>query len=262
MPHRPIRQLDALLDSANDEERRAGLILVNNYNWKKAVEVWIKAVEYTLASRAAAGNVDRAEALAVDQINTAITQGQPLDLPEYGGQTNPNTDKDENRRALQGVISRIAICGNPYGSEHEQTALDLIYEVARVVARFQCIIVHGPRGAGIMVANLCHNQFQAQMIESDLVFVDRARIVGDAQMVLVIAGGPMTGVEIDIAIQHERIIAPFPGTGGQADRLAAKIRSGKAGYYVHPRILQLVNIDDMDEQGRWLSGSLKEGFET
>ena len=70
----------------------------------------------------------------------------------------------------------------------------------------------------------------------------------------------MTGVEIDIATQHHRIIAPFPGTTGQADKLAARIREGKAGYDIEPRILQLAHISDVEDQGRWLAETMMYGF--
>lgn len=260
MSHRPIRSLEALLDSQKDGERRAGLILVSNLGWKTAVEHWLKAVEFMLQSRAAAGDVDRAEALAVEQISKTVGSNQSLNIPNLSSPDKSLAATEARHSAIQGAINRIAICGNHVGSENEKRVLEAIYETARVLARYECTIVHGPRGAGITVANLCHNQFQAQMIQSELVFVDRSRIVGDVQLVIVMGGGPMTGVEIDIAIQHERIIAPIPGTTGEADKLVTRIRTGKAGYYIHPRILQLALIDDIDEQGMWLAETMKAGF--
>jgi hypothetical protein len=259
MPKHSIRTLEQILDSPEPEEQRAGLILVANYGWTKARQNWLQAVEYVLSTAQAAGNATEAERLAIQQILVAIPHGQLIAV--FDAPT-PRPVQMQTRPAMSGKLSRIAICGNPeVDPATNDKAMQVIHQVARAISRYRCTIVHGPRGSGIVVANVCHNEYQSSEVTSELVFVDRARIVGDVQLVIVIGGARMTAVEADIAEQKNRPIAPMPGTGGTADRLVARMKTDRAGRPLLPSIHILIHMQDPEDMGDWLADAMLNGLE-
>ncbi|WP_203704106.1 hypothetical protein [Asanoa iriomotensis] len=159
------------------------------------------------------------------------------------------------------ALQRIAIGGNPERSgAREPAARAAVTACARVISRYRVILVHGPRGSGIMVANECNNQFQSRSVSSELVFVDRERLVSGTDLFIVIGGGFMTSVEVDIAVSLGVPVAPVPGTGGVADEMAKRIKTGVLKQ--PPEIVTLSRMSKTDDVARWLGGVMERGWAT
>ena len=230
---------------------------VQQLGWTEAVNSWTGSVSYLLRTAEFAGKVMAAEDAAIQQILSSSFTQLEANI-SHGDEATPARRKSRSK-APSGALQRIAICGNPERSgDLKPAALEAVTACARVLSRYSVRLVHGPRGAGIMVANQCHNEFQSRSVSSELVFVDRERIVKNADLVIVIGGGFMTGVEVDIAAALRLSIAAIPGTGGVADQLAERIRAGHDSVPVE--ISMLANIDGIDQVGPWLTGVMKNGF--
>lgn len=120
----------------------------------------------------------------------------------------------------------IAICGNPKSPRSDE----MVFEIARLLAAKPMHVVHGPRGAGITAVNMVHNKFQRRDITSEVMYVERERIIAPAEFVVVIDGGPMTSVEADLGIQMKKKVLPIPGTGGAAEKCYQRMRMDPRTY--------------------------------
>ena len=138
-----------------------------------AEDIWQDALQATLDTPEAAGRPDEATRLAliaVDEIEKSKAKKVPVRV---------------RSQAWTQAIGTITICGNPARSgDLRPNAENAILKTARALAAFRLTLVHGPRGAGIQVANHCHNSWQAKHIRSRLVFNDRSKLMTNTDLVL------------------------------------------------------------------------------
>lgn len=240
------REIRDLLNDSKAQTRAIALELISSLgSFDQAEEAWGSAVKDFLRTARCAGNRAQAEGLALEELSVAFNIN-PTDPSGIGDVTRPQK------------IHTVAICGNHERSgAQKEAALNAIQIVARSLSAFTLEIFHGPRGAGITVVNRCHNVWQAANIRSQLVFVDREKLMQSAEMVIIIGGGTMTQVEADIAKRKHLPIAAIPGTGGVAEIVSADIRHGRIRQVAATR--ELSRFHDYDELGDWVERAITEG---
>jgi hypothetical protein len=156
------------------------------------------------------------------------------------------------RQAPFATFRAIGIFGNALvAGQRSKYADQVIFEFARVLSRFRCTLVHGPRAAGIETANIIQNHFRGRGVRSRLMFGNREPMVAASDAVFLIGGGPMAEAEAEIALRLDKPFYPVPRTTGAARLYSRRLRA-KPDLQVGPGIAELLGTTNVDEVGDWL----------
>jgi len=153
------------------------------------------------------------------------------DLGDVSGAYRPGLLSSDHSRGTSSSAEgaalpvRIAICGSRAPGTHDEIINAAIQALARFVMAGGYVVSHGPVGIGIEVMTFVADHYAPADFARAIGLFGHRNVVQNAEVIVVIGGGPGTQIEIDLALSMNKRVVALPSSGGTACSFFERARS-------------------------------------